>query len=134
MSRRTAIITAFILALSSALVFHDVRADTYPLHNPDIGLDVDGNRLVNKRDAELIIDLLLRSGPVLPVETFTIPLTAPSLYYNTSNDRTIGPLDAGIVIQHVLNAPEPGSLVLSGFALLALLFYAARRRTAAASS
>jgi hypothetical protein len=103
-----------------------VLADSEPLHNSLIPTDVDGNHLVQPRDAELIIALLL---PHVTAATMaTLSESQAGFFYDTTNDRFVSPRDAVLVINHLLLAPEPSSLVLAGLGLVALFGYARRRR------
>lgn len=101
------------------------------MHNPDIALDVDANRLVQPQDAVLIINLLIRAGStpeMTPLDLTALAGTETTYFYDTSNDSDITPFDALLVINHLILAPEPSSMRLAMLAAAAAVAFAWRRR------
>lgn len=124
--------TSLLLAILAMVVLggapRAALADSEPLHNSLIPTDVDGNHLVQPRDAELIIALLMHSPHVTAGTMATLSETQAAYYYDTTNDQFVSPRDAVLVINHLLLAPEPSSLVLAGLGLVVLFGYARQRR------
>ena len=107
-----------LIAISSACL-----ADGNPLHNFNNPLDVDGNNLVQPRDALLIINEL--QWMHLEGVGSASPLVSTQPYYwDTTNDNLVTPRDALLVINNLLlptnPVPEPGSFVLASLALISL--------------
>jgi hypothetical protein len=112
-----------------------------PYTNPLDALDVDGNGLVQPRDALLVINRLeaideakaenLNAAQTLAALAPTP--TSPIYYWDTDGDGgVISADDALLVINHLNNnvsiAPEPSTMVLAAVGLLALLGCAWRRK------
>jgi hypothetical protein len=129
MNRMRILLTAGILTVFAAAAM--AESTNSPLHNPILGLDVDGNSTIEARDAELLIGLLLQpGGGGGPVEPFTA-FSEPAYYWDTTNDSRVSALDALAVISYLTTTvPEPGTFVLAaaGFPVLAAYLWRKRRR------
>jgi hypothetical protein len=108
------------------------------LFNLSDPLDVDNNGLVTPRDALLIINLLEHSFPVTPSAVMQSemaaspaanPLVQPvTYYYDTSHDGIISPVDALLVINHLVMVPEPSGGILAGLGMVIVAAYAGWRK------
>ena len=127
-TRNTRLLLAILAIVAINGAPRAALADTDPLHNPIIPTDVDGNHLVQPRDAELIIALLMHSPHVTAGTMATLSESQAGFFYDTTNDRFVSPRDAVLVINHLLLAPEPSSLVLAGLGPVVLVGFARRRR------
>jgi hypothetical protein len=132
MKRSKAILAVMLLVATAGIGL----ADDNPWHNYANPLDVDGNHLIQPRDALLIINELqfVHTDGLPAVATLD---TTQQMYLDTTNDDMITPRDALLVINHLVlsaSVPEPGGLVLAGLAVAALAAVAVRRKRLAAAS
>ncbi len=136
------------IALSIALLTCALQAQAAgildPFHNYSNPLDVNRDTLVTPFDALAIIQELqqskgdnsvsalaesLATASLLSGGPFASPADVPPLMaWDTNADGLVSPIDALLVVQHLTQAPEPSSLVVSALGLLSFIGFLWRRK------
>src|SRR5262245_59699136 len=109
-------LTRALIALAVLVVGGVAAAAENPLHNYVNPYDVDGNIVISPHDFLLIVNQIQRQSAGSPLAAASIT----TYYWDTNNDNRVSPIDGLLVVNRLLQTPEPGSIVLAGVGLAAL--------------